>query len=70
MSFNPLLHIGHYSVRRTKISILKLEGIIKKISYESVDDNSLSRLREKEVTQQGVNSEHKIRKFHSLIKII
>ena len=45
--FNPLLHTGHYSVDMTKISILKLEGIIKKISYErrvyeSVDDSSLS----------------------------
>ena len=44
---NPLLYIGHYSVRIAKILILKSEGIIKKISYErrvyeSVDDNSLS----------------------------
>ena len=44
--FNPLLNIGRYSVRMTKISILKLEGIIKKISlerrvYESLDDSSL-----------------------------
>ena len=43
---NPLLHIGHYSVRMAKISILK-EGIIKKKSnerrvYESVDDSILS----------------------------
>ena len=41
--FNPLLPIG----RIGKISILKLEGIIKKISYErrdyeSVDEKSLS----------------------------
>ena len=28
---NPLLHISHYSVRMAKISILKNEGIIKKI---------------------------------------
>ena len=38
---------AHKSVRIAKISILKLEGIIKKISYErrdyeSVDENSLS----------------------------
>ena len=44
---NPLLHIGHYSVRMTKISILKWEVIIKKNFYErrvyeSVDNNSLS----------------------------
>ena len=31
---NPLMHIGHYSVRMAKISILKYEGRIKKISYE------------------------------------
>ena len=29
---NPLLHIGHYSVRMAKISILKV-GIIKKIQW-------------------------------------
>ena len=45
--FNPLLHIGHYSVRMAKISILEQEGMNKKISYErrvygSVDENSLS----------------------------
>ena len=44
---NPLLPIAHKSARIDKISILKLEGIIKKISYErrdyeSVDENSLS----------------------------
>ena len=44
---NPLLHIGHYSIRLAKILILKLEGVIEKISYEcrvyeSVDDSSLS----------------------------
>ena len=44
---NPLLHIGHNSVRISKISILKSEGIIKKKSYErlvheSVDDSSPS----------------------------
>ena len=38
---------AHESVRIVKISILKLEGIIKKISYkrrdyESVDEKSLS----------------------------
>ena len=29
--FNPLLHIGHYSVSMAKISISKLGGKIKKI---------------------------------------
>ena len=46
-NFNPLLPIAHKSARIVKISILKLEGIIKKISnglrdYESVDEKSLS----------------------------
>ena len=45
---NPLLPIGHKSARIEKILILKLEGIIKKISYErryyeSVDEKSLSK---------------------------
>ena len=34
-SFNHLLPSAHKSVRIVKISILKLEGIIKKISYEN-----------------------------------
>ena len=43
----PLVPRAHKSVRIDKISILKLEGIIKKNSYErrdyeSVDENSLS----------------------------
>ena len=47
MYYNPLVPSAHKSVRISKISILKLEGIIKKISYErrdyeSVDENSLS----------------------------
>ena len=37
---NPLLPIGHKSARIGKISILKLEGIIKKISYERRDYES------------------------------
>ena len=46
-SINPLLPIAYKSARIDKISILKLEGIIKKISYErrdyeSVDEKSLS----------------------------
>ena len=36
--FNPLVPSAHKSVRITKISILKLEGIIKKISYERRDN--------------------------------
>ena len=44
---NPLLPIAHKSARIGETSILKLEGIIKKISYEhrdyeSVDEKSLS----------------------------
>ena len=46
-NFNPLVPSAHKSVRIAKISNLKLEGIIKKISYErrdyeSVDEKSLS----------------------------
>ena len=46
-NINPLVPSAHKSVRIDKISILKLEGIIKKISYErrdyeSVDEKSLS----------------------------
>ena len=48
--FNHLLPIAHKSARIGKISILKLEGIIKKKKkksyerrdYESVDEKSLS----------------------------
>ena len=45
---NPLLPIADKSARIGKISILKLEGIIKKFSYErrdyeSVDEKSLSK---------------------------
>ena len=44
---NPLVPSAHENVRIAKISILKLEGTIKKISYErrdyeSVDEKSLS----------------------------
>ena len=39
--FNPLVPSAHKSVRISKISILKLEGIIKKISYESRDYESV-----------------------------
>ena len=45
--YNPLVPSAHKNTRIAKISILKLEGIIKKISYErrdyeSVDEKSLS----------------------------
>ena len=44
---NPLVPSAHKSVRIAKISFLKLEGIIKKNSYErrdyeSVDEKGLS----------------------------
>ena len=47
---------AHKSVRIAKISILKLEGIIKKISYErrdyeSVDENSLSEALSRKTTK-------------------
>ena len=45
--YNPLVPSAYKSLRNAKILILKLEGIIKKISYErrdyeSVDEKSLS----------------------------
>ena len=40
MVFNPLLPSAHKSARIAKISILKLEGTIKKISYEHRDYES------------------------------
>ena len=39
--FKPILPIAHKSARIDKISILKLEGIIKKISYERRDYKSV-----------------------------
>ena len=39
--FNPLLPIAHKSARIGKISILKLEGIILKISFERRDYESV-----------------------------
>ena len=41
LTINPLLPIAHKSARIGKISILKLEGIIKKISYERSDYESV-----------------------------
>ena len=41
VSINPLLPIAHKSARIDKISILKLEGIIKIISYERRDYESV-----------------------------
>ena len=43
--FNPLLHTCHYSVRMTKISILKSDhqkNSYERRVYESADDSSLS----------------------------
>ena len=40
-SVNPLVPSAHKSVRIAKISFLKLEGIIKKISYERRDNESV-----------------------------
>ena len=53
----PLLPIAHKSARIVKISILKLEGIIKKISYErrdyeSVDEKSLSKAMSRKTTKK------------------
>ena len=55
--FNPLLPIAYKSARIVKISILKLEGIIKKISYErrdyeSVEEKSLSKAMSQKTTKK------------------
>ena len=59
--FNPLVPSAHKSVRISKISILKLEGIIKKISYErrdyeSVDENSLSEAMSRKTTKRRIQA--------------
>ena len=59
--FNPLLPIAHKSARIDKISILKLEGIIKKISYErrdyeSVDEKSLSKAMSRKTTKKRIHA--------------
>ena len=56
-AINPLLPIAHKSARIDNISILKLEGIIKKISYErrdyeSVDEKSLSKAMSRKTTKK------------------
>ena len=59
--FNPLLPIAHKSARIDKISILKLEGITKKISYErryfeSVDEKSLSKAMSRKTTKKRIRA--------------
>ena len=59
--YNPLVPSAHKSVRIAKISILKLEGIIKKISYErrdyeSVDENSLSEALSRKTTKRRIQA--------------
>ena len=58
---NPLLPIAHKSARIDKISILKLEGIIKKISYErrdyeSVDEKCLSKAMSRKTTKKRIQA--------------
>ena len=58
---NPLLPIAHKSAQIHKISILKLEGIIKKISYErrdyeSVDEKSLSKAMSRKTTKKRIQA--------------
>ena len=58
---NPLLPIAHKSAQIDKISILKLEGIIKKISYErrdyeSVDEKSLSKAMSRKTTKKRIQA--------------
>ena len=61
LDFNPLLPIAHKSARIDKISILKLEGIIKKISYErrdyeSVDEKSLSKAMSRKTMKKRIQA--------------
>ena len=58
---NPLLPIARKSARFDKISILKFEGIIKKISYErrdyeSVDAKSLSKAMSRKTTKKRIQA--------------
>ena len=61
LKFNPLLPIAHKSAQIDKISILKLEGINKKISYErrdyeSVDEKSLSKAMSRKTTKKIIQA--------------
>ena len=61
MRYNPLVPSAHKSVRIAKISILKLEGIIKIIfyerrDYESVDENSLSKAMSRKATKRRIQA--------------
>ena len=60
-NINPLLPIAHKSARIDKILILILEGIIKKISYErrdyeSVDEKSLSKAMSRKTTKKRIQA--------------
>ena len=68
---NPLLSSAHKSARIAKISILKLEGTIKKISYErleyeSVDEKSLSYA----MTRKTTKKKKRVNAFHILLSTI
>ena len=61
VNINPLLPIAHKSAQIDKISILKLEGIIKKISYErrdyeSVDEKSLSKAMSRKTMKKRIQA--------------
>ena len=58
---NPLLPIAYESARIDKISVLKLEGIIKKISnerrdYESVEEKSLSQAMSRKTMKKRIQA--------------
>ena len=59
--FNPLLPIAHKSARNDKISILKLERITKKNSYEhrdyeSVEEKSLSQAMSRKTAKKRIQA--------------
>ena len=61
IELNPSLHIAHKRARIDILSILKLEGIMKNIScerrdYESVDEKSLSRAMSRKTTKKRIQA--------------
>ena len=66
--FNPLLPIAYKSARIDKILILKLEGIIKQISYErrdyeSVEEKSLSQAMSRKTMKKRIQALKGLRKW-------
>ena len=72
---NPLLPIAYKSARIDKISILKLEGIIKQISYErrdyeSVEEKSIPKLCLEKLQKIKKNSGTKVLEKMKICKFL